>query len=187
MPVAHAPVFTLAVRGPDASVQLAASEQDAFDYFVYKRSLVNGGPYTAIGVSPTTFLDTNVLIGTTYYYVVSAMNESGESPNSTQFSFSLNAIPPSAPTNVFAAHYDGLLVVISACARDSDHIHHYRFKRSFTPGGPYNTVWLSTDCVFQDSQVSFGRTYYYVVSAVNPNGESLNSAEVSMMPIPEPE
>src|SRR5262249_1021517 len=53
-----------------------------------KRLLVNGGPYSLIvsNLAPTSYTDSNVVNGTTYYYVVSALNASGESTNSTEAS-----------------------------------------------------------------------------------------------------
>ena len=43
-----------------------------------KRSTVSGGPYTTVG-SPgaTSFTDTGLTNGTTYFYVVTAVNASG--------------------------------------------------------------------------------------------------------------
>ena len=60
-----------------------------------KRSTTNGGPYTTIA-SPTTtnYTDTGLTNGTTYYYMVSAVNTSGESANSGQVS----AIPTATAT-----------------------------------------------------------------------------------------
>jgi len=53
-----------------------------------KRSGTSGGPYANVGanVSGTTFTNTGLTNGTTYYYVVTALNASGESPISTQVS-----------------------------------------------------------------------------------------------------
>ncbi len=53
-----------------------------------KRSTTNGGPYSNVGsnVSGTSFTNTGLTNGTTYYYVVTAVNASGESPVSTQVS-----------------------------------------------------------------------------------------------------
>jgi fibronectin type 3 domain-containing protein len=54
-------------------------------YNVY-RSTNNGGPYTKIdGATSTTFTDFNVTSSTTYYYVVTAINNDGvESIDSNQ-------------------------------------------------------------------------------------------------------
>ena len=51
-----------------------------------KRSLTSGGTYTTIasGVAASAFTDTGLSVGTTYYYVVSAVNASGESANSNE-------------------------------------------------------------------------------------------------------
>ena len=68
-----------------------------------KRSTTSGGPYTTIA-SPTTtsYTDTGLTNGTTYYYVVSAVNAAGESANSTQASATPQLVVPSTPTNVTA-------------------------------------------------------------------------------------
>jgi fibronectin type 3 domain-containing protein len=52
-----------------------------------KRSTTTGTGYAQISSSPvTSFTDTSLSNGTTYYYVVSALNAAGESPNSAQAS-----------------------------------------------------------------------------------------------------
>jgi len=55
--------------------------------YTIKRSTTNGGPYANVGTtSSTTFTNSGLQSGTTYYYVVSASNAQGEGPNSAQVS-----------------------------------------------------------------------------------------------------
>ncbi|MGC1910569.1 MAG: fibronectin type III domain-containing protein, partial [Candidatus Acidiferrales bacterium] len=50
-----------------------------------KRSTTSGGPYTQVAAPTTTSgTDTGLTNGTTYFYVVSALNTAGESANSSQ-------------------------------------------------------------------------------------------------------
>ncbi len=51
-----------------------------------KRSLTSGGPYTTVAtnVATTTYTDSGLTNGVTYYYVVTAVNTAGESGNSNQ-------------------------------------------------------------------------------------------------------
>ncbi len=63
-----------------------------------KRSTTNGGPYTNVGVpTAATFTNTGLTDGTTYFYVVSALNSAGESPNSAQV-FATPAVLPADVT-----------------------------------------------------------------------------------------
>ncbi|MEX1048894.1 MAG: LamG-like jellyroll fold domain-containing protein [Akkermansiaceae bacterium] len=58
----------------------------------------------------------------------------------------------------------------------------YRVKRALNSGGPYTTIATNlTGTTRTDTNVSNGVNYYYVISAVNAVGESLNSAEMSLL------
>jgi len=64
----------------NAQVSLSWSAASGATSYRVKRSTTSGGPYTQIGTpAGTNFTDKNVNNGTTYFYVVSAMNKSNES------------------------------------------------------------------------------------------------------------
>ena len=71
----------------NAQVSLTWSASTGATSYNVKRSTTSGGPYTQMA-SPTTtsFTDTGLTNGTTYYYVVSAVNATGQSANSNQVS-----------------------------------------------------------------------------------------------------
>ena len=55
--------------------------------FIVGRATVSGGPYTTVAtVRGTGYLDTDLVGGTNYYYVVSATNSAGRSANTAQVS-----------------------------------------------------------------------------------------------------
>ena len=62
-----------------------------------KRATVSGGPYTTIApnITTTTFNDSGLVAGATYYYVVSAVNGIGESTNSVQVTAVASPTPSS--------------------------------------------------------------------------------------------
>jgi len=60
----------------------------------------------------------------------------------------------------------------------------YHIKRAGASGGPYTTVASNVAATnFADSAAPTGMVSYYVVSAVNAQGEGLNSAEVYGAPV----
>ena len=79
-----APTNLTATAG-DAQVSLTWSASGGATSYNVKRSTTSGGPYTQIAApTSTSYTDTSLTNGTTYYYVVSAVNSAGESANSAQ-------------------------------------------------------------------------------------------------------
>jgi len=85
----------LTAHGADTKVMLSWSAALGALRYNVKRSLAQGGPYSplASAVKGTNYIDTAVVNGTTYYYVVSAENTLGESADSNEASATPN-IPP---------------------------------------------------------------------------------------------
>jgi fibronectin type 3 domain-containing protein len=156
------------------------STSGATSYHV-KRATKSGGPYTTIG-SPSYNGYTNVGLtnGTTYYYVISAVNSGGESGNSAQVSAKpVNVPKPSAPAGLTAAPGNGQVGLTWAAPANATN---YRLKRSTTSGGPYAQIAITTYAGYTDVGRTNGVTYYYVVTAFNGSGESGNSAQASAKP-----
>ena len=84
------PSITATATGTAISVDLNwTSVENAISYSV-KRSTTQGGPYTAVATDLTTnsYVDKNVIAGTTYYYVITAKLSDTESINSNEVSAS---------------------------------------------------------------------------------------------------
>ena len=78
----------LAATPGKKKITLAWSAAPGATTYKIKRSTTSGGPYTTVAtnVTATTYANSGLTSGTRYYYVVSAMNSGGESPNSAQVS-----------------------------------------------------------------------------------------------------
>jgi subtilisin family serine protease len=92
----------LTARGLDTKVVLSWSAALGASRYNVKRSLTPGGPYSSIdsAVHGTSYTDTGVVNGTTYYYVVAAGNAQGESGDSNEASATPN-IPPDVVVSSF--------------------------------------------------------------------------------------
>jgi fibronectin type 3 domain-containing protein len=77
----------LTATGGNAQVSLAWNANTGATSYHVKRSTTSGSGYTQISApTATNYTDTTVTNGTTYYYVVTAVNTAGESGNSNQAS-----------------------------------------------------------------------------------------------------
>ena len=131
-------------------------------------------------VTTTNFPDTNVVDGTTYYYVVFGVNNDGEGPNSSEVNATPQPLPPAAPTGLAATaaispgeiELDGFLRCDQLQRQASRPRAAGRTRRSPTSPRPPFTTPVSPPV----------RTYYYVVSAVNGIGESGDSLEATATP-----
>lgn len=159
------------------------SEPDLANYRV-KRSMSSGGPYSTVA-SPTSsaHTDTGLTNGTTYFYVVSAVDSgSNESADSVQVSASPGDPPPAAPTGLAATAGNSQVSLDWADNGEPD-LAGYKVKRATSSGGPYSTIASPTTSSYSDSGLTNGTTYYYVVSAIDAgNNESPNSSQVSATP-----
>ncbi len=134
---------------------------------------------TNLGVHPmvftaatSPFVDTSAQNGTTYFYVVSAMKGTLESPDSREVS----ATPLAPPTGLAATAGVGRVMLTWQPAAGATG---YRIKRGQSPGN-YTSSLLAAAPPYQDDGVLNGTTYYYAISTLSGANESENSGEVSV-------
>lgn len=83
------------------------------------------------------------------------------------------------PANLVASADDASDQIVLSWESVTD-ANSYTVARSESSGGPYTTIASGlTDTFYTDTDVSSGGTYYYVVKAVNGDGESASSNEAS--------
>lgn len=172
----------LTAAAGNAQVTLTWTASSGATSYNIGRSMTSGGPYTKItNTTVTNDTDASLINGTTYYYVVAAVNAYGTSANSTEKSATPTAPAPPATPSGLSATAGNAQVALSWNA--STGATSYTISRSTTSGGPYNTQacsTASTSCT--DSSVTNGTKYYYVIAASNAGGSSANSSEVSATP-----
>jgi fibronectin type 3 domain-containing protein len=145
-----------------------------------KRSTTSGAYYVNIAtLTGTSFTNTGLINGTTYYYIVTAVGSGGPSTNSAQLAAAPFG-PPPAPTGLTAGpdSYVGVSLSWNASSAATN----YNVKRATISGGPYTTIATRANLDYNDTNVVSGTTYYYVVSALSAGGESANSLQASATP-----
>jgi alpha-galactosidase len=134
-----------------------------------KRATTSGGPYTTIAnLLITTFADSNVVTGTPYYYVVSAVSSIGEGSNSAEVSATCCDVPL-PPANVTTASSNAAVILSWSASPAATSYAISRFT-SMTP--PVTIVSGITEATYTDTNASPGQVYFYLVSAANACNQS---------------
>jgi alpha-galactosidase len=141
-----------------------------------KRSTTSGGPYTNIaGVSVPSYTDSSVVPATTYYYVVSAVDDIGESSNSTPAAVTVCSSPSAPPALSATASGSQIALYWNASAGANS----YTLGRA-TSGSPYFPIATGLSATgYTDTNVASGVIYYYVVAAANACNQGPFSGAIS--------
>ncbi|MGJ8695947.1 MAG: fibronectin type III domain-containing protein [Verrucomicrobiaceae bacterium] len=170
--------LALTVIGTNGIQASWGSSTGASNYHLY-RSTSSSGSYTQIYWGPNrnyTDQGNHLSANTTYYYKVSASNNSGESGQSS----SQNA-RTSSPTGPQAPNAPTLTVLsangIRATWNSTSGITNYRLFRSSTLNGTYTQIYWGPNLSYTDqgNHLSADTTYFYQLSVENALGESPRS------------
>ena len=140
------------------------------------------------GVSPVTgkkidnvlspFMHTGLTNGTTYYYVITAVNGYGESGKSAEVVITLNNAP-SAPTGVSATSGESQAVITwNPVDKATSYNLYWSETRGVSPAK--GTKITNVQNPYVHKELDNGHTYYYVVTADNAYGESGISSEAAI-------
>jgi lysophospholipase L1-like esterase len=126
---------------------------------------------------------TGLTTGTTYYYRVAASNSS-ETTKGSILSFTPLSPPPPAPTGVTATADAGEATISWSAVADATS---YNIYYSHTSGVTKATGIKLSNRISPSmvTGLNSGTTYYFIVTAVNADGESVESNQVSATPFVE--
>jgi fibronectin type 3 domain-containing protein len=177
--IPNVPQNVVATGGISQVVLSWTASPGATSYNVYRSTTIGAGYTTIASPTSATYTDTSGTAGTTYYYVVTAVNNGGESGTSSQVDATPEPPIAAAPTGLIASPGNALVGLSWTASSGATT---YNVKRSTTSGSGYVTIGNTSVVMFTDSSAVNGTTYYYVVSAVNGGGESANSAQAGATP-----
>ena len=141
-----------------------AAETEGYRVYRSTTSEVDTSDTQIADLSATSYTDTDVDDGQTYYYVVTAYNTSGESGVSTEVSISTAFID--IPTNLTAITENKSTIELSWDEPDADpSVNEYTLQRSSE--GEFNTIATVSTTSYTDTDLTNGQTYEYRVSATN--------------------
>lgn len=185
-PTVSVPLTPQALTGTSGNSRATLSWQPvsgATSYNLYWSTStgVTPGTGTRISNAARPYTHTGRTNGTTYYYVVTAANSAGESPASSEVNVRPWITPPTSVTAT-PANSEITLAWMPVSGATSYSI--YRGTASGVTRGSYLVASPgATSLQYSDSDsLSNGTTYYYVVTAHDTHGESIESAEVHAIP-----
>jgi hypothetical protein len=173
-----------ATAGSNSAALSWSGSTGVYDIYRNEAGCNSGFTKAANDVSGTSYNDTAVANGVTYYYQVVAQpsgNEAAASAPSTCRSVTPTGgtcTPPAAPTGVAATSSSQTAASVSWTA--SSGATSYSVSRSSTSGGPYTAVGSAATSPFSNTGLTCNTTYYYVVSASNGSCSSGNSTQASV-------
>lgn len=175
-----APTLTSASPA-NSSVMLAWSSVAGATGYKVKYGTTSGSYTTTVDVgNVTSYTVTSLTNGTTYYFVVSAYNASGDGSNSSQISATpTSGAVPSAPTLASLTPSSTQIVAAWGSVAGATG---YKVRIGTSSGsyGAATVVGNVTSHTF--TGLTNGTAYYVIVIATNANGDSGNSNELSGTP-----
>lgn len=172
----------------DATVTLTWTEPEDYSYAIQGYNIYRGTTLghetmyrTVTGHATTSFVDTNLVNGRTYYYYVVAVNYYGASEPSNTVSCTPYG-PPGVPTGLTGTTGDGSITLTWTAPYDDGGmpITGYRIYRG-TASGAEIFLGTSVEPTYVDDGLTEGQTFYYYVTAITFIDEGAPSDEIRVV------
>ena len=176
--LASAPTNVAAAGGTLQSTVSWSASVGAASYNVYRGTAPGNETLLASGLTGTSYADSPPLPGTTYYYVVSAVDAVGPGPLSIEVS---TTTAPPTPASLIATGGINQIAITWTAAPGAGWYNIYRGSTTGTEVLYQANVATTT---FVDTGLTANTAYFYEVTAANSSGESVPSAEVTTTTAP---
>lgn len=188
--VPAAPTGLTAVGSTERVTLSWTSVSNATSYNVYyaETTGVTTANGTKIASVSTPYVQSGLIAGSTYFYVVTAVNSSGESAASAQVSANTAAtlpVPtvPAAPSSVIATGGTNQVTISwDAVSSAASYNVYYSTSSGVTKSNGARITGAASPAVL--TGLSAGSAYYCIVTAVNSSGESIASTQVAATTLP---
>ena len=163
-------------------------ELDMDGYNIYRSRNVDG-PFDRLNsdlVLETGFTDTAVFNDTIYYYVITAVDSSGNESKYSELIMAIPTIRPDIPVGIYTRNDAGKVKLFW----DTDitgQVTGYNVYRSESSGGALQLLnsTLIDGTSYLDSMLTDNKTYYYIIRSVDASMmESFDSPELAVTPGP---
>jgi uncharacterized delta-60 repeat protein len=148
-------------------------------YRVYRGPSSGGETLLAAIGNVTTYEDTHLWGGQTYYYEISAVNLAGEGAKSSEVQITPSTGAPSAPQNLVASAGNGWVALTwsAPSSNGGAAVTGYWIYRGPSSNSMTSLASIGNVTTYNDTTVTGGQTYYYEVYAMNRVGVSDMSSE----------
>jgi glucosylceramidase len=185
-PAAPTNLAATAASSTQINLTWTASTTTGVTYSVF-RSTTSGftpgsGNTVTTGLSGTSYSNTGLSSGTTYYYLVEAVGSTGTSYPSNQASATTTVVAPTAPSGLTATAASSAQINLSWTASPTNGVTYSVFRSTtsgFTPGSGNQVASGLGTTTYSNSGLTASTTYYYKVEAVNSAGSSPASNQAS--------
>ncbi|HEY7875912.1 MAG TPA: fibronectin type III domain-containing protein, partial [Actinomycetota bacterium] len=184
-PAPPATPATFTASGASTSqINLAWSDVSGEDGYRLLRATSTSGPWTSVtslAANRTSFSDTGLATGTTYYYRLAAFNAGGESaPASASAKTTSDTVAPTAPKSLKGTGGRSKITLSWMASTDSggSGLAGYKVFKATASAGPWTQIATTTALTYEDTAVTKGKVFYYHVVAYDKAGNTSAKSNV---------